>query len=275
MKKIVVLYVILAFVVSCGGRGAAKRAVAVPVAAERPAAVREPARYTYEVKAVYPHDTGAYTQGLFWRDGYLYEGTGRNGHSELRQVELATGRVERRVKLDRQYFGEGIAWHDGKIYQLTWVAGRAFVYGADDFRLLRSFVYDGEGWGLTSDGQYLYMSDGSDKIYVRDAEHFGVVRTINVTMSGRPLDMLNELEWIDGSLWANVYLTNRIVIIDPQTGEVTGTADFSGLQEPSDVTPDTDVFNGIAYDAASGAVYVTGKNWNKLYRIELVGEREE
>ena len=269
MKRIVVLYVILALAVSCGGRGTAKRAAAAPAAPQAPVSFREPAEYTYRVKAVYPHDTGAYTQGLFWLDGYLYEGTGQNGRSELRRVEPATGRVLQRVGLERKYFGEGIAYLGGKIYQLTWVAGRAFVYDAEDFRPLRSFVYDGEGWGLTTDGEYLYMSDGSDKIYVRDAENFGVVRTLQVTAKGRPVDMLNELEWIEGRIWANLYLYAQVVVIDPQTGEVTGVVDFEGLQEPSDRTPETDVFNGIAYDAASGDIYVTGKNWNKLYKVEI------
>ncbi len=235
----------------------------------------EPVRYTYRVRGVYPHDTDAYTQGLFWLDGYLYEGTGRNGHSELRRVEPATGRVVQRAGLDKKYFGEGIACLDGKIYQLTWVAGRAFVYDAEQFRPMRSFVYDGEGWGLTTDGEYLYMSDGSDRIQVRDAENFGVVRTLEVRAGGRPVDMLNELEWIDGRIWANVYLTDRVAIIDPHTGEVTGEVDFGGLQTPADRTPDTDVFNGIAYDAATGDIYVTGKNWNKVYKVEIFEKEEE
>ena len=275
MKRVVVLYVILALAVSCGGGGKGKRTETATQTPPSAAALREPVRYTYRVRGVYPHDTDAYTQGLFWLDGYLYEGTGRNGHSELRRVEPATGRVVQRAGLDKKYFGEGIACLDGKIYQLTWVAGRAFVYDAEQFRPMRSFVYDGEGWGLTTDGEYLYMSDGSDRIQVRDAENFGVVRTLEVRAGGRPVDMLNELEWIDGRIWANVYLTDRVAIIDPHTGEVTGEVDFGGLQTPADRTPDTDVFNGIAYDAATGDIYVTGKNWNKVYKVEIFEKEEE
>ena len=230
----------------------------------------DPVRYTYKIVATYPHDTEAYTQGLFWRDGFMYEGTGRNGASELRRVELATGRPQQNISLERKYFGEGITWHDGKIYQLTWVSGKSFVYDADTFRILKSFVYDGEGWGITSDGQYLYMSDGSEVISVRDPENFGVLRRIEVRSGSRIVDSLNELEWIDGRIWANRYLYNEVVIINPESGRVEGVIDFSGLQQPLDITDNTDVLNGIAYDADNGYIYVTGKNWNKIYRIEIV-----
>ena len=234
----------------------------------------DPVQYTYKIVATYPHDTEAYTQGLFWRDGFMYEGTGRNGASELRRVELATGRPQQSISLERKYFGEGITWHDGKIYQLTWVAGKSFVYDAESFRKLKSFVYDGEGWGITSDGQYLYMSDGSDVISVRDPENFGVLRRIEVRSGSRVVDSLNELEWIDGRIWANRYLYNEVVIINPESGRVEGVIDFSGLQQPEDITDNTDVLNGIAYDADNGYIYVTGKNWNKIYRIEIVEAKQ-
>ena len=229
-----------------------------------------PVRYSYKITATYPHDTDAYTQGLFWKDGFMYEGTGRNGASELRRVDLASGRPQRTAKLERQYFGEGITWHDGKIYQLTWVSGKSFVYDADSFRKIKSFVYDGEGWGITSDGKYLYMSDGSEVINVRDPENFGVLRRIVVRNGNLVVDSLNELEWIDGKIWANRYLYDEVVIIDPESGAVTGIIDFSGLQQPEDITYNTDVLNGIAYDSENGYIYVTGKNWNKIYRVELV-----
>lgn len=263
---------ILSLAVSCGGRGPAKTAGEKAPAgrtAAKAAPKQEPVKYTYRVTAVYPHDTEAYTQGLIYHEGALYEGTGQNGRSELRRVDLESGRPQRSVKLDRQYFGEGITMHDGLIYQLTWVAGRAFVYDAENFRRIKSFVYDGEGWGLTSDGERLYMSDGSDKIYVRDPDTFAVVRTINVTTAGRPTDSLNELEWIEGEIWANRYLTEEVVIIDPDTGNVTGVVDFGGIQAAADRLPGTDVFNGIGYDQKRGHIYVTGKNWNKLYRVEI------
>lgn len=272
--SVCVLSVILsACCVACGNKTAAKGTVERTQTAAATVApadkAPEPVKYTYKVTAVYPHDTEAYTQGLFWKDGFLYEGTGENGKSELRRVNLADGRVLQRSGLERRYFGEGIAYHDGHIYQLTWIAGRAFVYDADDFRRVRSFVYDGEGWGLTSDGEYLYMSDGSSKIYVRNPKTFAVERTFDVVAGGRPVEMLNELEWVDGRIWANRYLYNEIVIIDPATGYVTGIIDLNGLQAPEDRFPETDVLNGIAYDEATGSIYLTGKRWNKIYRVEI------
>ena len=258
---------------SCGSgvsRTSGRNGVSETVSESGSDANIQPVRYSYKIIATYPHDTEAYTQGLFWKDGAMYEGTGRNGASELRKVDLASGRTERSVKLERQYFGEGITWHDGKIYQLTWVSGRSFVYDTESFRKLKSFVYDGEGWGLTSDGQYLYMSDGSEVISVRDPEKFGVVRSIRVHDGNRIVDSLNELEWIDGQIWANRYMYDEVVIIDPASGNITGIIDFSGLQNPEDITPDTDVLNGIAYDPESGNIYVTGKNWNKIYQVEIV-----
>ncbi len=261
--------------VACGGRTARSgTAAAASQPAARPAEAKEqtvpPVQYVYEVVAEYPHDTEAYTQGLYWADGFFYEGTGGNGRSELRKVDPASGRVLQRVRLERQYFGEGIARYNGRIYQLTWVMGKAYVYDEQTFRLVRTFVYDGEGWGLTTDGEKLYMSDGSERIVVRDPETFGIVRTFEVTAQGRPVDQLNELEWIDGLIWANRYLYDEVVMIDPQSGHVVGVIDFSDLQKPEDMLPQTDVLNGIAYDAGTGSIYVTGKNWNKIYRVKIV-----
>ncbi|HIZ14698.1 MAG TPA: glutaminyl-peptide cyclotransferase [Candidatus Tidjanibacter faecipullorum] len=260
---------------ACGGRAARRGHAEASEADIRPQTAASvpseaPVRYTYEVVAEYPHDTEAYTQGLYWKDGFFYEGTGGNGRSELRKVDPATGRVLQRTRLDRQYFGEGIALFGDRIYQLTWVTGKAYVYDAQNFRPVRTFVYDGEGWGLTTDGKYLYMSDGSERIAVRDPETFGIVRTFEVTSQGYPVDQLNELEWIDGLIWANRYLYDEVVMIDPRSGHVVGVIDFSDLQAPEDVLPQTDVFNGIAYDAETGAIYVTGKNWNKVYRVKIV-----
>lgn len=272
MKRAITLVALVALAVSCTGRGSGKTSKTAQVESAQAvaqAASVKPVKYKYNVKAVYPHDTGAYTQGLFWHNGHLYEGTGQNGHSELRRVELKSGRVLQRTKLDKKDFGEGAAYLDGMIYQLTWVSGRAFIYDATDFRRVGSFSYDGEGWGLTSDGKELYMSDGSERIAVRDPKSFGVVRTFDVTVEGRPVDSLNELEWIDGLIWANRYYYNEIVMIDPSSGAVVGIIDLEGIQAPSDKLPDTDVLNGIAYDPASGRIFVTGKNWNKLYQIEI------
>lgn len=273
MNKITVAIAVLTMLVSCGGRGATKKdklsVGKTEVAAAEAVPAVKPVRYSYKVLETMPHDREAYTQGLIWLDGFLYEGTGQNGESELRQVEPKSGRVLKSVKLPDRYFGEGITFLDGRIYQLTWTEGRAIVYDASDFRQVRSFSYDGEGWGLTTDGKKLYMSDGSENIYVRNPETFAVEQTFEVRRDGMSIDMLNELEWIDGRIWANRYLTEEVVIIDPATGNVVAEIDFTGIQSPADRLPGTDVFNGIAYDSVKGDIYVTGKHWNKMYRVEV------
>ena len=228
-----------------------------------------PVRYGYRVVAELPHSTKAYTQGLQWDGGLFYEGTGLHGESELKIVTPATGETLRSVSLERKYFGEGITLFGDKIYQLTWTSGRAFVYDKATLRKLKEFTYEGEGWGITTDNTSLYTSDGTDRIAVRNPQTFKVERTIEVRMAGRKLNMLNELEWIDGEIWANVYMTNQIVRINPESGAVVGVIDLTGLQSPTDQTWQTDVLNGIAYNPAAKALYVTGKNWNKIYQIEL------
>lgn len=265
--RLVLLLTLVALAsVACAGRSPKRERATVT------AAVREyvePQHYTYRVVAVYPHSTSAYTQGLVWDSGRLLEGTGQYGQSELRRVRL-DGRVEQNMRMDEKYFGEGITLLNGKIYQLTWMEGEAFVYDMDNFGLLKSFRYSGEGWGLTTDGEWLYMSNGSDKIFVLDPDTFARKRVISVMSGRRRVTSLNELEWIDGRIWANVYMTDTVVIIDPATGNVTGVVDFSKLLSPSDITPSTDVLNGIAYDPETGRIFVTGKNWNKLFEVEIV-----
>lgn len=228
-----------------------------------------PVRYGYRVVAELPHSTRAYTQGLQWDGGLFYEGTGLRGESELRVVNPATGETLRSVSLERKYFGEGITLFGDKIYQLTWTAGKAFVYDKATLRKLKEFSYEGEGWGITTDGTHLYTSDGTDRIVVRDPQTFKVERTIEVRIAGRKIGHLNELEWIEGEIWANVYMTDQIVRIDPKSGAVVGVIDLAGLQSPTDQTWQTDVLNGIAYVPTTKALYVTGKNWNKIYQIEL------
>jgi glutamine cyclotransferase len=247
---------------SCGGR----RAVSVTAAAG------PPARYTCRVVNIYPHDRASYTQGLYWHDGCLYEGTGEYGRSALQRVELASGRIMQSVRLDGRYFGEGIALLNGEIYQLTWREGRAFVYDAATFRPLREIRYTGEGWGLTTDGKRLYMSDGSEKIYTVDPSTFERLSSTEVWIDGKKVFYLNELEWIDGELWANVYTSDTIVRIDPATGRVVGVVDLAGLLPEADRDADADVLNGIAHDPATGRIFVTGKRWSKLFEIELVAE---
>lgn len=231
-----------------------------------------PLRYGYRVVAELPHSTSAYTQGLQWEDGVFYEGTGLNGRSELRVVNPATGEALKRVSLDRSYFGEGITLLGDRIYQLTWTSGKAFVYDKATLRKVDEHSYEGEGWGITTDGTLLYTSDGTDRITVRNPRTFKAERTIEVRNAGRKLGMLNELEWIEGEIWANVYMTDQIVRINPESGAVVGIVDLTGLQAPSDRKWQDDVLNGIAWDSSARRLFVTGKNWNKIYQIELTQE---
>lgn len=233
------------------------------------AADSAPVRYGYEVVAAHPHDPGAFTQGLLVRNGEFLESTGLFGQSSLRDVEIATGRVLKKVPLAPAYFGEGLAVIGSRAYQLTWQNHVGFVYDADTFELLRPFSYEGEGWGLTTDGKSLIMSDGTDRIRFLDPENFKVTRTIDVTNAGKPVVRLNELEWIDGEIFANLWQTDEIVRIDPTTGHVRGTIDFTGLLSPLERTPDTDVLNGIAYDPATDRLFITGKRWSKIFEVRL------
>lgn len=238
---------------------------------ETPAATpAAPRTYTYRVIESYPHSTDSYTQGLLFADGVMWEGTGEYGHSRLQRIDLETGRTDVVATLPRSEFGEGIALLDGKIYQLTWENNKAYVYDAATGRQLRTFAYAGEGWGLTTDGERLYMSDGSEYLRILDPETFRVQRSVPVTFRGAPVQLLNELEWIDGKIWANVYVTDQIVIIDPASGIVEGVIDLRGLLPDEEIAPDTDVLNGIAYDAASERIFVTGKRWSKLFEIEII-----
>lgn len=219
-----------------------------------------------EVVATYPHDPQAFTQGLVYEDGYLFEGTGRNGESSLRRVDLATGEVLQRSNLGARYFGEGITILGDRIYQLTWQSHIGFVYDRESFRQLQTFFLPGEGWGLTHDGNQLIVSDGTPVLRFLDPETFKEERRVVVTEAGRPLARLNELEYIDGEVWANVWYTDYIVRIDPASGVVTGKLDLSGLHQGRE--PDA-VLNGIAWDAESRRLFVTGKLWPALYEIRL------
>lgn len=238
---------------------------------DRPDGDRQfPVRYSYEVVAVFPHEVTSYTQGLYWHDGYLWEGTGQYRQSALLQVDLETGEAVRRVDLDPGYFGEGIALLDGKIYQLTWLEGTGLVYDAETLRQVDTFEYSGQGWGLTTDGRMLYMSNGSHEIAVIDPANFNRKRTMRVSLDKRRLSQINELEWIDGRIWANIYGADQIAIINPANGIVEGIVDLTGILPDEDRTIRTDVLNGIAYDADAGRIFVTGKNWPKLFEIRLV-----
>jgi glutaminyl-peptide cyclotransferase len=226
-------------------------------------------RYTYEVVNTFPHDRNAFTQGLEFQDGKLLESTGEEDHSSLRRVVLETGQIEQKVDVPHPYFAEGITLLNGKIYQLTWQHQIGFIYDANTFEKKGEFKYEGEAWGLTNDGTSLIMSDGTNRLKFLDPDNFSVKRVI-VVMAGKvPIDSLNELEYVQGQIYANIWHDNRMAIIDPQTGRVTGAVDLTGLLRPDEVSDEEAVLNGIAYDATSQRLFVTGKLWPKLFEIRL------
>jgi glutamine cyclotransferase len=225
--------------------------------------------YTYRVVHAYPHDPTAFTQGLEYHDGFLYEGTGREGYSTLRRVALETGKVLQRIDLAPNYFGEGITVINGRVVQLTYKSQTGFVYDRANFRLLRNFTYSGEGWGLTNDGSTIYMSDGSAQIRFWDPQTLQERKRITVREGARAIDNLNELEWVHGEIYANIWQTNRIARISPADGHVIAWIDLTGLLKPEDLAEPVDVLNGIAYDAAHDRLFVTGKLWPKLFEIKI------
>jgi len=226
--------------------------------------------YEAEIVHTYPHDPKAYTEGLFYLDGYLYESTGLEQHSSIRKVEIATGKVLQRYELPPQYFGEGIAPWKGHLISLTWKSQLGFVFDLASFKLQRQFHYEGEGWALTQDGKQLIMSDGTPALRFLDPDSLRETHRLQVTMDGKALRNVNELEWVDGEIFANVWQTNWIVRIDPRSGHVVGLVNLSGLLAPADRVTDADaVLNGIAYDPKHGRLFVTGKYWPKLFEIRL------
>ena len=229
-------------------------------------------RYKIEVVKAYPHDTGSYTQGLFWHDGSLYESTGLNGKSTFRKVDLQSGQALTKLPFNKKYFVEGSVILGDKLYILTWTNKVIFIYDANTLEYRSTYSYPREGWGLTTDGKSLISSDGSSRIYFLTPE-LKFERSINVTLNGLAVRYLNELEWIDGRIWANVYTTDTIVIINPDTGIVEATVDCEGLLPERLRTYDTDVLNGIAVDS-EGRIFLTGKNWPELYEVKLVGEKD-
>ena len=229
-------------------------------------------RYKIEVVKAYPHDTGSYTQGLFWHDGSLYESTGLNGKSTFRKVDLQSGQALTKLPFNKKYFVEGSVILGDKLYILTWTNKVIFIYDANTLEYRSTYSYPREGWGLTTDGKSLISSDGSSRIYFLTPE-LKFERSINVTLNGRAVRYLNELEWIDGRIWANVYAAGTIVIINPDTGIVEATVDCEGLLPERLRTYDTDVLNGIAVDS-EGRIFLTGKNWPELYEVKLVGEKD-
>lgn len=232
-----------------------------------------PPVYGYEIVNTYPHDPAAFCQGLAFRDGFLYESTGQYGRSSLRRVDLESGRVLKQLPLSPGHFGEGIALSGDEIVQLTWRSRVGFVYERESFERRRVFRYTGEGWGITLAGERLAMSDGSATLRLLDPTTFRVVDTITVRSGGAPVDQLNELEYVEGEIYANVWGSDRIARISPKTGEVLGWIDLAGLLAPHERASDDAVLNGIAFDPQQNRLFVTGKLWPKLFEIRLVPPR--
>jgi glutaminyl-peptide cyclotransferase len=242
----------------------------LPAQVSQKAPTQRPREYTFKVVHTFPHDPAAYTQGLAYRDGFLYEGTGRNGTSSLRKVRLETGEVLQRRELPQEYFGEGIALIGNEVVQLTWKSQVGFVYDVSDFRLLRQFSYTGEGWGLATNGREVFMSDGTAEIRVLDIDTLQEKRRFTVRDDGIQVRELNELEFVEGELFANVWQTDRIARISPETGNVVGWIDLSGILSQIYRRERDSVLNGIAYDAKEKRLFVTGKLWPSIFEIKVV-----
>jgi glutamine cyclotransferase len=238
-----------------------------PQAASQPITI-----YTYQIVNTYAHDRNAFTQGLAFDNGLLYEGTGQYGNSSLRKVDLATGDVLQMRRLSSDYFGEGITIYDDTIVQLTWESHMGFLYDKNSFNLLRQFSYPTEGWGITYDGERLIMSDGTSLLHFLNPETLETTGYIEVSDNNKPVSRLNELEYVSGKVYANVWRTDRIAIIEPRDGRVTAWIDLSGLLQTQDYSGPVDVLNGIAHDAQSDRLFVTGKLWPFLFEIKLVTE---
>jgi glutaminyl-peptide cyclotransferase len=261
----------LASLTGCGCSGTPPARV-VDLATPSPAPSANPVqRYTYTVTKSYPHDANAFTQGLLIKDdNTFWESTGLNGESSLRIVDIATGAVQQKVDIPDRYFGEGMTEFKGKLYMITWQEGTCFVYDPKTLAKTATFSYKGEGWGITHDDTHLIMSNGSDKINFINPDNFKIERTISVTQAGFPMTQLNELEYIEGEIWSNVWQTDLMLRIDPANGNVKGVIDFTGLLPASDRLGNTDVLNGIAYNKNNKKIYVTGKNWPKLFEVEII-----
>lgn len=228
-----------------------------------------PRRFGYTVIHTYPHDREAFTQGLFFSNGVIYEGTGQQSGSTLREVELTTGKVLRILNLSSDLFGEGITLYNGKIYQVTWQSKVGFVYEKETFRQLNKIYYQSEGWGLATIGNRIIMSDGSNVLYFYEPESFTVVSRIEVYDNEKKVSNLNELENVNGEIWANIWMTDLIARIDPSSGKVIGYIDLKGILKDPSTDTSVNVLNGIAYDSLTGRIFITGKNWPKLFEIKV------
>ena len=229
----------------------------------------EPTILNYKIVNTYPHDINAYTQGFEFYNGVLLEGTGQYKESTLRKTDYKTGTVTEQIKLEDKYFGEGITVLKDKIYQLTWKEKTGFIYDAKTFKLEKTFSFETEGWGITNDGEKLYMSDGSEKIYTLDPITFKVFDYISVYTAGSKIDAVNEMEWINGKIWANIYQKEAIAVINPKTGAVENIINCADLKTKVTQHPELDAFNGIAYNPATKTYFITGKNWDKTFEIVI------
>jgi glutamine cyclotransferase len=228
-------------------------------------------KYTYQVIATYPHDPQAFTQGLIFHEGFLYESTGLYGESSLRKIDLRTGKVLLENKIDEIHFAEGLTLFNNLLIQLTWKSHLGFLYEVDTFEYIGSFDFPYEGWGITHDNKNLIISDGSDTLHFLDPKNFLVTKEIQVHLNGLMINQLNELEFINGKIYSNVWHTNLILIINPDDGEVIGWINLTGLEKQSDLSKN--VLNGIAFDQTNNHLFITGKNWPHLYEILLIEER--
>ena len=227
--------------------------------------------YSYELVKTYPHDTQAFTEGLFYLNGFLYESTGLERQSSIRKEKLETGEVLQKIDIPPQYFGEGIVNWKNRLISLTWKSEVGFVYDLNTLKVQRHFAYKGEGWALTQDGKRLIMSDGTPDLRFLDPETLKETGRVTVTYDGKPVPQVNELEWVKGKIYANVWHTDMLIIIDPTRGDITGVVDLTGLMPTSQRPPGPDsVLNGIAYDAVHDRLFVTGKNWPKLFEIRVL-----
>ena len=231
---------------------------------------KKPIEYKYKIVNVFPHDKLAYTQGLFYKDGFLYEATGLRGESTIRKVKLETGEIVQSFAIPKEIFGEGITYFNNMIVQLSWNSGRGFVYNFSDFKLIDEFNYAGEGWGIEYYNEKLYMSDGTNVLKILEGQSYSVIDKLEVFDNDGPVNYLNELEMIDGKLWANIYRHEKIAIINPESGNTEGYINLKRLLPMTDYDAQTDVLNGIAYDKENARIFVTGKKWPKLFEIKII-----
>lgn len=268
IKMFSIITVVASLLVSCGGGNSQKSTTETTTQQTTQQTNVAAVEYDFRVVAKHPHSTTSYTQGLQYVDGVMWEGTGHEGRSHLQRIDLATGKCDIVASLPKSEFGEGITHYKNRIYQLTWESGKAYVYDSEG-SLIKTIPYRGEGWGITTDGERLFMSDGSSAIRIIDPETFDTKGVINVLFDGESLDLINELEWIDGRIWANVYLTDFIVEIEPKSGNVLGFINLAPLRMLLKDNPEAEALNGIAYNPATKNLYVTGKDWNTLFEIEI------